>query len=68
VKEFSQLVAPLTDLTRKGVFQWLEDIQVAFKKMNREMSTFLVLSLPYFTQPFVLECDASSEGIGVVLK
>jgi len=31
------------------------------------MRTCQVLKLPYFTQPFVLECDASSEGIGEVL-
>lgn len=31
------------------------------------MSSYPVLSLPDFTQPFVLECDVSREGIGVVL-
>jgi hypothetical protein len=31
------------------------------------MITFPILSLLYFTQPFVLESDASSEGIGEVL-
>jgi hypothetical protein len=40
---------------------------VAFNRMKRVMSTCQVLSLPYFTQPFVMECDTSSEGIGVVL-
>jgi hypothetical protein len=36
--------------------------------MKEVMGTFLVLALPEFTLPFVLECDASDERIGVVLR
>jgi hypothetical protein len=35
--------------------------------MKKVMITCLVLALPNFSQPFTLECDASGEGIGVVL-
>ena len=31
------------------------------------MSSCPVLALPGFTRPFVLECDASGEGIAIVL-
>jgi hypothetical protein len=35
--------------------------------MKKVMSTCPILALPYFTQPFTVECDASGEGIGVIL-
>jgi hypothetical protein len=67
VKGFSQLGAPLTDLTKKCAFYWTEDSQQTFNKMKEVMSTCPVLALPDFSQPFVLECDASGVGIGAVL-
>jgi hypothetical protein len=67
VKGFSQLCALLTDLTRKGAFRWSQEAHVTFDKMKKVMSTCPVLSLPDFLQPFILECDALSEGIGAVL-
>ena len=54
VKWFSQLDAPLTDLTKKGAFKWTYEAHQMFDKMKEVMSTCLVLALPDFTQPFVL--------------
>jgi hypothetical protein len=67
IKGFSQLCAPLTNLTGKGAFKWSQEAEVTFDRMKKVMSTCLVLSLPDFAQPFILECDASRESIGTVL-
>jgi hypothetical protein len=40
---------------------------VTFDRMKKVMGTCPVLSLPDFSQPFILECDSSREGTGVVL-
>ena len=67
VRGFSQLRAPLTDLTKKGAFSWSKGAQVVFEKLKEVMSSCPVLAMPDFTQPFVLECHASGKGIGAVL-
>lgn len=67
VKGFSQLGAPLTDLTKKGAFRWIEEAQQVFEKFKELMSSCPVLALPDFNQLFVLECDAFGDGIGAVL-
>ena len=67
VKGFSQLCAPLTDLTKKGAFKWSSEAQSTFEKMKKMMSTCPVMALQNFVQSFTIECDVSGEGIGVVL-
>jgi hypothetical protein len=48
-------------------FKWSDEAQLTFDKMKKVMSTCPVLTLPYFSQPFILECEASGEGVGAVL-
>jgi hypothetical protein len=52
VNGFSQLTMPLTNLTKKGAFVWIEEAQEIFMKMKQVMSSCPVLALPHFTQPF----------------
>ena len=66
-KGFSQLTAPLTDLIEKGAFSWGEGARATFENLKEVMSSCPVLALPNFTQSFMLECDASGEGIGAIL-
>jgi hypothetical protein len=58
VKGFSQICAPLTDLTKKWAFTWNPKAHDTFEKMKKVMLSCLVLALPYFTQPFTIECEA----------
>ena len=39
-----------------------------FQRIKEVMINCLILALRDFSQPFILECDASMEGIGAVLK
>jgi hypothetical protein len=55
------------DITKLGDFIWTKESKKSFDYMKEFMSTCPVLALPDFTLPFVLECDASGEGIGTIL-
>ena len=68
MKGFSKLTSPLTDLTKKDAFKWNEEAENSFQKMKEVMSSCHILALPDFSKPLVVECDASSGGVGVVLK
>jgi hypothetical protein len=67
VRGFSQLGAPLTNITQHGSFIWTDESQKSIDHMKEVIGTCPVLALPDFTLPFVLECNAYGEGIRVVL-
>ncbi len=67
-KNFSQVVAPLTELLKKRVeYVWSPECQVAFEKVKAILTNTPVLVAPDFEQPFRLYCDASDVGVGAVL-
>jgi len=51
-----------------GNFNWDQVIEQAFQKLKQYMATSPVLAVPDFSQIFVVDCDASCKGLGVVLS
>jgi hypothetical protein len=67
IKNYGKIAAPLTALLKKNSFTWTPVVAQDFQTLKMAMCMTLVLALRDFTKTFVLECDASGKGIGVVL-
>jgi hypothetical protein len=67
VKNYGKISTPLTALLKNNFFTWTLAATQDFQTLKMAMCTTPVLALPNFTKTFVLECDASMKGIGVVL-
>ena len=52
---------------KKYAFSWTPKETKAFEHLREAMCLALVLGPPDFTKTFIVECDASGNGIGVVL-
>ncbi|KAF2325566.1 hypothetical protein GH714_030427 [Hevea brasiliensis] len=51
----------------KGHFGWNDEAKTAFEVLNQAMTTTPTLAMPNFNEPFIIESNASGDGIGVVL-
>jgi hypothetical protein len=67
IRDFGSIAAPLTRLLRKEAFAWTPEAAEAFAALKRALSTVPVLQMPDFTRQFIVDCDASGTGFGVVL-
>lgn len=67
VQGYGKIAKPLTELLKKGKFEWSEATSTATKKLETTITTTPILALPDFKQEFHLECDASGVGVGAVL-
>nr|GEU73018.1 hypothetical protein [Tanacetum cinerariifolium] len=65
---FSKIAKSMTKLTQKGVkFDWGEKQEVAFQLLKQKLCSAPILALPEGSEDFVVYCDASHKGLGVVL-
>ena len=62
VRNYGRIAAPLTALTKKDTFSWTSEATKSFEQLKEVMCKSHV-----FTKTFTVECDASGNGIGVVL-
>ena len=74
IKGFANIVAPLYDLTsgenkdkKSERLDLLPKAREAFDRLKAACLQAPILAFPDFGQPFLLETDASSKGLGAVL-
>ncbi|CAM5162400.1 unnamed protein product [Natator depressus] len=70
VPQYSQIAAPLTDLTKKkppDAIQWTKECQKAFNQLKATLVSDPVLRASDFDKPFLVTTDASEHGVGAVL-
>ncbi|KAI2655924.1 Transposon Tf2-9 polyprotein [Labeo rohita] len=70
IRNFSTVASPLTSMVRKGETRltWTSDASRAFDELRVRFTTAPVLHHPDPQQPFLVEVDASSTGVGAVLS
>lgn len=67
IPRVAELAVPLNELWKKNTkFVWGERQQQVFKAFKEAINLPPVLCVPDFSEPFILQTDASSEVLGVV--
>ncbi|GKA77057.1 putative reverse transcriptase domain-containing protein [Tanacetum coccineum] len=68
IKGFLKIARPMMKLTQKSVkFDWGEKAEAAFQLLKRKLCSASILALPEGSDNFVVYCDASHKGLGMVL-
>jgi len=69
VEKFADVAKPLYKLTEKeNAFAWTEETEKAFLDLKERLCRAPVLAYPDVGRQFILDCDASNEGLGAVLS
>jgi hypothetical protein len=67
VHNYGKIAAPLTALLKKDNFIWDDAAKDAFTALKAAITSAPILAMPDFAKLFIVECDVSSSGFGVVL-
>ncbi|GJZ90052.1 putative reverse transcriptase domain-containing protein [Tanacetum coccineum] len=68
IEGFSKIAKSMMKLTQKGIkFDWGEKEENVFQLIKQKLCSAPILALPEESEDFVVYCDASHKGLGVVL-
>ena len=69
IENFSIVAAPLFSLTKKdNQFLWTDQCDTSFQYIKTSLENPNILTQPDCSKPFVLQTDASGQGLGFVLS
>ncbi|XP_071905663.1 uncharacterized protein [Coffea arabica] len=68
IQDFSKIVGPMTELTKKGnKFIWTPKCESSFQELKKRLTSAPILVLPDGGKGYTVYSDASKEGLGCVL-
>ncbi|GKF13677.1 putative reverse transcriptase domain-containing protein, partial [Tanacetum coccineum] len=68
IEGFLKTAKSMTKLTHKGIkFDWGEKEENTFQLIKQKLCSASILDLPEGSKDFMVYCDASHKGLGVVL-
>ncbi|GJY39458.1 putative reverse transcriptase domain-containing protein [Tanacetum coccineum] len=68
IEGFLKIAKSMTKLTKKGVkFDWGDKAEAAFHLIKQKLCSAPILALHEGSEDFIVYCDASIKGLGVVL-
>nr|GFA24736.1 reverse transcriptase domain-containing protein [Tanacetum cinerariifolium] len=68
VQGFSKIPKPMTKLTQMNVkFDWSDKAKAVFQLLKPKLCSAPILALPEGSENFMVYCDSSRKGLGIVL-